>query len=123
MSRHDISDEQWEIIAPYLKIKRNDPRGRPSKDSRQMLNGSLWILKTGAPWRDLPAEYGPWQTVYKRFARWAQLSVWDKLLEELAKSADSESMSIDASYVKLHQHGTGAKGGTSHKQSGEVKEA
>jgi hypothetical protein len=59
-----------------------------------------------------------WQTVYKGFARWAQLSVWDNLLEELA---DSESISIDASYVKLHQHGTGAKGGTSHKRSGEVK--
>jgi transposase len=48
MSRHDISDEQWEIIAPYLKIKHNDPRGQPSKDSRQMLNGSLWILRIGA---------------------------------------------------------------------------
>ena len=56
------------------------------------------------------AEYGLWQTVYKRVARWAQLSVWDKLLEELEKSADLESISIDASYVKLHQHGTGAKG-------------
>ncbi len=121
MSRHDISDEQWKIIAPYIEIKRNDPRGRPAKDNRQMLNGSLWILKTGAPWRDLPSEYGPWQTVYKRFALWAKLSVWDKLLEELAKSADSESISIDASYVKLHQHGTGAKGGTSHKELGGAK--
>ena len=120
MSRHDISDEQWEI-APYLKIKRNDPRGWLYKDSRQMLNGSLWILRTGAPWRDLPSEYGPCQTVYKRMARWAQLSVWDKLVEELEKSADLESISIDASYVKLYQHGTGVKRGTSHKRSGEVK--
>ena len=87
MSRHDISDEQWEI-APYLKIKRNDPRGWLYKDSRQMLNSSLWILRTGAPWRDLPIEYGPCQTVYKRFSKWAQLSVWDKLLEKLEKLAD-----------------------------------
>jgi transposase len=86
-----------------------------------MLNGSLWVLKTGALWRDLPIEYGPWQTVYKRMVRWAQLSVWDKLLEELEKSADLESISIDASYVKLYQHGTGAKEGTSHNRSGEVK--
>jgi hypothetical protein len=62
------------------------------------------------------------QTVYKRVAKWAQLSVWDKLLEELEKSPDSESISIDASYVKLHQHGTGAKGGISHKRSGEVSD-
>jgi transposase len=87
MSRHDIS---WEIIAPYLKIKHNDLRGRP-------FNDSLWILRTGTPWRDLPSEYGLWQTVYKRFVRWAQLSVWDKLVEELGKSADLESISIDAS--------------------------
>jgi transposase len=121
MTRHDISDEQWEIISLYLKIKRNDPRERSSKDIRQMLNSSLWILRTGAPWRDFPIEYGPWQTVYKKFARWAQLSVWDKLLEELEKSADSESISIDASYVKLYQHRIGAKEGTSHKRPGEVK--
>jgi hypothetical protein len=62
-----------------------------------------------------------WQTVYKRFTRWAQLSVWDKLLEELERSADLESISIDASYVKLYQHGTDAKGGASHNRSGEVK--
>jgi transposase len=58
MSRHDISDEQWEIIALYLKIKRNDLRGQPSNDSRQILNGSLWILRTGALWRDLPIVNG-----------------------------------------------------------------
>jgi transposase len=86
-----------------------------------MLNSSLWILRTGTPWRDLPSEYGPWQTVYKRVARWTQLSVWDKLLEGLEKSADLESISIDASYVKLHQHGTDTKGGTSHKRPEEVK--
>jgi transposase len=92
-----------------------------NKAFRQMVNGTLWILRTGAPWRDLPSEYGPWQTVYKRVVRWAQLSVWDKLLEELERSVDLESISIDTSYVKLHQHGTGARGGTSHKRSGEVE--
>ena len=85
-----------------------------------MLNGSLWILRTGAPWRSLPSEYGPCQTVYKRVVRWAQLSVWDKLLEELEKSADPESISIDTSYVKLQQHGTDAKRGISHKRSGKA---
>ena len=115
MSRHNISDDQWKIIAPFLEQKNKDPRGRPPKDNRLIFNGILWILKTGAPWRDLPPEFGPWQTVYKRFARWAQLAVWDNLLSKLAQSADSESIAIDASYVKIHQHGTGAKGGTSNK--------
>jgi transposase len=62
MSRHDISDEKWEIIAPLLARKPKDPRGRPPKDDRLLFNATLWILKTGAPWRDLPKEFGPWQT-------------------------------------------------------------
>ena len=78
-----------------------------------MFNGVLWIMKTGAPWRDLPLEFGPWQTVYKRFWQWAQTGIWDEVLQELAQDADPEAIMVDASFVKLHQHGTGAKGGTS----------
>ena len=59
MSRHDISDEKWKIIEPILSLQRKDPRGRKSKDNRLMFNGILWIMKTGAPWRDLPKEFGP----------------------------------------------------------------
>ena len=99
-----------------LERKRKDPRGRPLKDNRMIFNGILWIMKTGAPWRDLPPEYGPWQTVYKRFALWSKLAIWDDILEQLFQDADHETISIDASYVKLHQHGTGAKGGTSNKK-------
>jgi len=112
MSRHDISDEKWAIIAPLLERRSKDPRGRPPKDKRLIFNAILWILKTGAPWRDLPKEYGPWQTAYKRFAMWAKLAIWDDILKELSKDADPEAILIDASYVKLHQHGSGAKGGT-----------
>lgn len=112
MSRHDITDEQWESVEPYLDTKPKGSKGRPPKDSRLMLNGILWILKTGAPWRDLPRnEFGPWQTVYKRFAKWASLSLWDEIIEGLSKDPDTENAMIDASYVKVHQHGTGAKGG------------
>jgi transposase len=81
-----------------------------------MLNGILWVLKTGAPWRDLPAEFGPWLNVYKRFAKWARLEAGEELLSDLSKPADCESVSIDASYIKVHLHGTGAKGGTSDRQ-------
>jgi len=122
MSRHDISDEKWQIIAPLLSKRRKDRRGRKAKDDRQMLNGVLWIMKTGAPWRDLPSEFGAWQTVYKRFSQWAKLGIWDDVLTELSMDADPEAIIIDASFVKLHQHGTGAKGGTSNSKSDEVKE-
>lgn len=123
MSRHDITDEQWETVSPYLENRRKDPRGRPSKDSRMMLNGILWILKTGAPWRDLLPEFGPWQTVYKRFAKWAKRKVWDDILKELSEDSDSENVSLDASYIKVHQHGTGAKGGTANRHWEKAKAA
>jgi transposase len=122
MSRHDISDEKWAIINPLLRQKKKDPRGRKPKDDRLMLNGVLWILKTGAPWRDLPPEFGPYQTVHRRFLQWARAGTWDEVLLELAKDADPEAIMIDGTFVKLHQHGTGAKGGTSGNKSDEVKE-
>ena len=69
--RYEVTDEQWKIIEPHLgnKAKRT---GRPQADNRKLFNGVLWILRTGAPWRDLPEYYGPWQTVYKRFAQWQE---------------------------------------------------
>ena len=121
MSRHNISDEKWEVLAPMLAKPRKDPRGRPPKDDRLMFNGVLWIMKTGAPWRDLPSEFGPWRTVYGRFANWAKLGAWDAVLQELTRDADWDAIMIDASYIKLHQHGTGAKGGTSYKKSAEAR--
>ena len=87
-----------------------------------MFDAVLWIMKTGAPWRDLPAELGTWQTVYKRFWQWAKLGIWDEVLAELSRDADPEAIMIDGSFVKLHQHGIGAKGGTSTGKSEEVKE-
>ena len=116
MSRHDVTDEEWQVIQPYLEEKRNDPRGRPSKDSRIMFNGVLWILKTGSSWRDLSKEFGPWQTVYKRFNKWSRMDVWEELLSNLSISSDLDTASVDGSYVKVHQHGTGAKGGISNKK-------
>jgi transposase len=112
MSRHDISEEKWRIVGPLLSRRERDPRGRkPKWDDRSILNGVLCILKTGAPWRDLPPEFGPWQTVYSRFNQWAREGVWDEILEELSKDADWEGIMIDGSIVKLHQHGSGPKGG------------
>lgn len=121
MSRHDISDDKWAIIGAMLATSSSETRGRKRKDDRLMFNGILWILKTGAPWRDLHPEFGPWKTVHKRFLQWAKLEVWDSILKKLATNADPELIIIDASFVKLHQHGSGSKGGTSNKTSDGVK--
>ena len=108
MSRHDISDKKWAIIRPMLAKVSTETRGRKRKDDQLMFNGILWILKTGAPWRDLHPEFGLWKTVHKRFLQWAKLEIWDDILKMLSVNADSEIIIIDASCVKLHQHGCGA---------------
>ena len=95
MNRHAISDEKWAIIGPLLSKRRKDPRGRKSKDDRQMFDAVLWIMKTGSPWRDLPPEFGAGQTVYKRFWQWAKLGIWDEVLAELSRGADPEAIMIE----------------------------
>lgn len=122
MSRHDISDEKWAIIGPMLAKAGTETRGRKRKDDRLIFNAILWIMKTGALWRDLHPEFGPWNTVHKRFLEWARLEVWNDILRMLSINADPEAIIIDATFIKLHQHGTGAKGGTSTRRSGAVKE-
>ena len=122
MSRHDISDERWAIIGPMLAKTSKETRGRKRKDDRLMFNAILWIMKTGAPWRDLPPEFGPWKTVHKRFLEWARLEIWDGILCMLSLQADPEVIIIDATFIKLHQHGSGAKGGTLNRMSGAARE-
>lgn len=119
MGRHDITDEKWAIIRPILAKGSTENRGRKRKDSRLMFNAILWIMKTGAPWRDLHLESGPWKTVHKRFLKWVQLEVWDNILKMLSVNADPESIIIDAAFIRLHQ--TGAKGDGSIKESGRSK--
>ena len=70
-----------------LALRRKDPRGRKARDDRQLFNGVLWIMKTGAPWRDLPLESGAWQTAYKRLGQWAKPGIWNDILAELSKDA------------------------------------
>jgi transposase len=71
----------------------------------------VWILRTGAPWRDLPTDYGNWNTGFRRFSRWTKSGVWDKIREELIKEPDFEWLMIDGSHIKVHPHAAGAKGG------------
>jgi putative transposase len=76
-----------------------------------MVEGMVWILRTGAPWRDLPKRFGPWQSVYTRFRRWTRQGIWARVLERLAEQQDGESYIIDATIVRAHQDATGAKKG------------
>ena len=108
--RHEISDNDWEHIKDTLPSE-NTGKGRPSKSNRVMLNGMLWKVKTGCPWRDLPERYGPWKTVYSRFRLWSKSDVFQKLFEFLSADADLQDVSIDSTSCKAHQHSAGAKKG------------
>jgi transposase len=116
MARTDreLTDEQWARLAPLLPPQR--PRmGRPPKDHRLMVEGMIWILRTGAPWRDLPGEYGPWQTVAGRFYDWRRQGVWEDVLLTVQTHGDALGMLdwllhfLDGSVVRAHQHAAGAR--------------
>jgi transposase len=115
--RHELTDAQWTRPAPLLPPQRGHGRGRPAHDHRTVLNGILYRLKTGVPWRDLPACYGPWQTVYSRFRRWQAAGVWDRILAALQAEADAGGdldwtvHHLDGTMIRAHQHAAGAKKG------------
>ena len=117
MNERDMTDEQWERLRPLLPPQR-PATGRPAHDHRRIVNGIVFILRTGAPWRDLPERYGPWQTVASRFYRWRRAGVWERILAHLQQEADASGRLdwsvhfIDATTVRAHQHAAGAKGGT-----------
>ena len=108
--RHDISDKTWSLLEPHLP-GREGVWGGQAKDNRQFINAVFWILRTGAPWRDLPPDYGDWKNTHRRFTRWRDKGIWEKLLEKLVNDADYEWLMIDASHIKVHPHAAGARGG------------
>jgi transposase len=111
MRRHEIKDEDWERIKDMLPGQPGDP-GVTAKDNRLFVNAVLWIAKTGAPLRDLPERFGPWNSVWKRFDRWAKKGVWKRIFETM-QEPDLEWVIIDSTVVRAHQHAAGAvrKGG------------
>jgi transposase len=108
--RHDISDALWDKLEGLLP-GRQGRQGREARDNRKFINGVFWILRTGSPWRDLPSAYGGWKNVHRRFCRWRDNRIWELLLETLVAEPKLEWLLIDASYIKVHMHATGAKGG------------
>lgn len=116
MHRGEITDQQWKRLQPLLPPQKGKT-GRPARDHRQIINGILWVHRTGAPWRDLPERYGPWRTVASRFYRWQKAGVWQRVLEALQQAADRQGEIdwqihyVDSTSIRAHQHAAGAKKG------------
>lgn len=121
MTRMMLNDSQWERIAPLLPGKEGDP-GRSGNDNRLFVEAVLWLVRAGVPWRDLPADFGPWNSVWKRFRRWALNGVFERIFKELSGDPDFEYAIIDGTIIRVHQHGTGAKGGLKIRQSADPEE-
>ena len=113
MRRHELSDTQWEQIKDFLPQPKT--RGRPPADSRKMVNGMLWIVRTGAPWRDLPERFGPWETIYTRFNNWCKAGVWKHVLDRLQSRMEERGQidwglfCIDGSVIRASRAAAGAR--------------
>jgi transposase len=116
MPRTVLRDDQWERIADLLPGKPSDP-GVTAADNRRFVEAVLWVLRTGAPWRDLPEAFGKWNSVYQRFARWERTGVWGHIFEVLVQDADFEDVFLDSSIIRVHQHGAGAEKKTVRRRS------
>lgn len=110
MIRTVLSDTQWNLIAPHCLGKESDV-GRTGPNPRLFVEAVLWIARTGAPWRDLPEEFGNWNTVFKRFRRWVKADAFYIMFKALTNAPDFEYAMVDGTIVKVHRHGQGAKGG------------
>jgi transposase len=128
MERGDLKDAEWARLQPLLPPQK-PTTGRPAKDHRQVVNGILWILRTGAPWRDLPAHYGKWKTVNSRFYRWRSAGIWERVLAALQEQADAarkldwSQHYIDGTVIRAHQHAAGARGGRRKRRHSAVARA
>ena len=105
-----MNDAQWAIIEPFSLGKKGDP-GQTGRDARLFMEAVLWIVRTGAQWRELPSEFGKWNSVFKRFRRWVQADVFYRMFKVLASGSDLEYAMIDETIIKVHRSGQGAKGG------------
>jgi transposase len=111
--RGELTEAAWVQLEPLLPA--GDGRGRRWRDHRQVINGILWRLRTGSPWRDVPERYGPWQTCYERYKRWDEDGTWARLLEHMQVKDDSfgvldlDMVAIDSSIARAHHHAAGAR--------------
>jgi len=110
MDRLILTDTQWAKMEPHCLGKPSDP-GRSGKDNRLFLEAVLWIARTGSPWRDLPTHFGNWSTSFTRYRDWVKADVFKRIFDAVSDDPDMEFAMIDATIIKVHRHGHGAKGG------------
>ena len=108
MDRLVLSDAAWERMAPLI-IGRPDQKGSTGRDNRMFVEGVLWIVRTGSPWRDLPEAFGDWNSVFRRFSRWSLKGVWWRIFEAMSDDPDFEYLIVNSTIVRAHQHAAGAK--------------
>lgn len=109
MHRHALTDEQWARLKPLLPKQR---QGRKARNDRLFVEAVLFRAKTGMPWRDLPPRFGPWKSVYNRFANWAAKDHWAQIFRGLQLEVDETASIVDGSTVRAHQDASGGKGGS-----------
>ena len=119
--RYELTDEEWEKIAQLIPEKATGTQGRPAKDNRMMMNGMMWLARSGSSWRDLPERYGPWKSVYSRFRKWRDLGVFVKVFKMLSLESEIEILSLDSTTVKAHSFAAGAKKGAQALKLDEVE--
>jgi len=122
MNRFVLTDAQWAKMEPFCLGKQGDP-GRSGNNNRLFVEAVLWIARTGSPWRDLPRAFGHWNSVFTRFRDWVKADVWKRLFDAVCDEPDMEYAMVDATIVKVHRHGQGAKGGLRARPSAGQKAA
>ena len=122
MDRFVLTDAQWAKMESHCLGKPSDP-GRSGGNNRLFLEAVLWIVRTGSPWRDLPIQFGNWNTVFKRYLDWVKADVFQRLFDAVSEDPDMEYAMADATIVKVHRHGQGAKGGLRARPLGARKAA
>jgi transposase len=115
MRRYELTNEEWTRIKDLLPPENTGKKGRPRKDNRIMLNGMIWIARSGCQWRELPEYYGKWQGVYTLFSKWRDEGILEQIFRALSADADMENLSTDSTSVKVHQSANGGKKGTKQK--------
>lgn len=109
MEKYELTDYQWNLIEPLIPPKTSTC-GRARRNPRELINSIIWVLRTGSPWCALPQEYGPWHTAYNNFRKWSKEGIIAKIFENFLPDCEQTTqIQIDSTYVKAHQHSSGAK--------------